>query len=288
MSESNIREFKNALRRYQKLCGKSLQNSAQAHSKPGWWVIAEKQLRPNGVSPALLVYIAMEYVNEDADDVQVPRSGNIFRSEVLMLRALNNFRNFLKAILRPYRPFYKALTGRGWMEDFETANLGALAHRVVSCHYRYFHMAIPVSLARRLDRNPTPAEVSLELYRQCRRNPFMIAGLTKHPRIDAIVLSNMMIQTHQMPWNKDLWEGVAFDGCSLTDVGALDPGENIGKYFPTRLYETWPEDPIKDPLEPLEDFENPGPKLWLSCPVHEGALDNHLEMRLHHGASEEE
>ncbi len=220
----------------------TVRNHTRKASDIHWWDRAAEVCVQLGISGSMLIYCCYRYMNARPDDMVMEFQPTVFRSQALMRRSVQNFRDFLRSGAESLEILHMLRNHNTQM--VAAHGVDAMLRQLATLTVDYFREKINVkSYAFR--KNPG-AEMTAALrdtlrFAMCGANPYLLMCVAETEKIADMAALNGRMMASQMPWVKTVWEHLLPDGWEHRHI---DPA----KYFAGgEAYYCWPLDPWSTP-----------------------------------------
>jgi hypothetical protein len=175
--------------------------------KPAFWDRAAEVCIRWDVSPALLVYAVYEFVNWEADQGAVEIGSGLFRSEVLMKRALNNLQQHLEAQEKIMAPVASLTPAYDQREFMVMDQLGGKCRGLARLMIRYCQFMMHHAW-RKCDDGGVEWNFlthDLLLYHRYKGNPYLLLHLALSEGLKEFARYACKKHLEKNPWCMALW-----------------------------------------------------------------------------------
>jgi hypothetical protein len=220
----------------------TIRNHTRKASDIQWWDRAAEVCVQMGISGAMLVYCCYRYMNARPDDMVMEFQPTVFRSQALMRRSIQNFRDFLRSGAESLEILYMLRNHNNQL--VAARSVDEMLRQLATLTVDYFREKINVR-SYTFRKNPnakmTPVLRDTLQFALCGANPFLLMCVAETEKIADMAALNGRVLAAQMPWVKAVWEHV------LPDEWAHRPIDPAKYFTGGEAYYCWPLDPWSTP-----------------------------------------
>jgi hypothetical protein len=240
-----------------------------------FWEKAANQCENAGISENLLIYTVYAYSNANGADAYVPFRSSVFRSDVVMERAISNAFYSFRSVTKEQQMLRELIDQRedpkGLTDAFR------LQARLSLAYFEEMVDAKMESCAWLPDQIRDGIVFTL-----CEKNPFLLLHAARTPRMRALAAVNALYLADVHPWHFDIWDGIACKH-SIRELATNAGSDYQSFYADGKIAEHWPANPLS--CEPFHVFETAvvekHPTLKLFRPALCARTDFRLAVRHH-------